>query len=508
MKCPECGRSNREGAGYCAWCGHRLEAVVPDEKALPVAQGPASEAEAEIPEEWQAPEGEPFGADDELDETEDDAAPEPDDDEGPFGATPPVDDGQGLSAPEDEVTDASSAGVETPGNVAPSAEAGEDSLDAQDGAVEEEETGVLGVGDVLAGRYEIVEVLEAGEVTNHYRARDLTYCVSCEYDDNAPGAEFCASCGATLDEPRYVAVVEQVQRAPRHYDVHFRESERDYFVTSEPMPEPAAPVDAPEAAAGPIRLTWGYATDQGLQRDHNEDYVDARLYTRSTGEVLGLFVVADGLGGQDSGEVASQMATEAVWEALRASVWEHLLRGESLSEDEYEARLAEAVVAANRRVYDERTAQGSDMSTTLTLAMIVDDVAYVGNVGDSRTYVWNAQGLQPITRDHSLVQRLVDAGQLAADEVYTHPRRNVIYQSIGDRPDVQVDVFRRRLVPDDRLILCSDGLWEMVRVEGLEEVLLSETDPQRVADRLVSNANLAGGEDNITVIVVQALPGR
>jgi len=125
-------------------------------------------------------------------------------------------------------------------------------------------------------------------------------------------------------------------------------------------------------------------------------------------------------------------------------------------------------------------------------------------VGDSRAYLWNADGLRRITRDHSLVQRLVDAGQITPEEVYTHPQRNLIYQSIGDRPEVQVDTFRRHLAVDDRLVLCSDGLWEMVHDDGLEEVLLSEPDPQRACDRLVQNANLAGGEDNITVIIVQA----
>ena len=114
-------------------------------------------------------------------------------------------------------------------------------------------------------------------------------------------------------------------------------------------------------------------------------------------------------------------------------------------------------------------------------------------------------GCVSFTKDHSLVQRLVDEGQMTRAEVYTHPQRNVIYKSIGDRPDVQPDVFQRQLEPDDRLILCSDGLWEMVHDDGLEEVLLSEPDPQRACERLVANANLAGGDDNITVIIVQAV---
>jgi protein phosphatase len=121
--------------------------------------------------------------------------------------------------------------------------------------------------------------------------------------------------------------------------------------------------------------------------------------------------------------------------------------------------------------------------------------------------VWNAVGLRRLTKDHSLVQRLVDDGQITREEVYSHPQRNLIYKSIGDRPEVQADIVHHTLANDDRLVLCSDGLWEMVHDDGLEEVLLSEPDVQRASDRLVANANLAGGDDNISVIIVQAVEG-
>jgi serine/threonine protein phosphatase PrpC len=106
------------------------------------------------------------------------------------------------------------------------------------------------------------------------------------------------------------------------------------------------------------------------------------------------------------------------------------------------------------------------MSTTLTMALIVGATAYIANVGDSRSYLWNADGLQRITHDHSLVQRLVDAGEITAEEVYTHPQRNLIYQSIGDRPAVAGGYLSADVAVDDRLVLCSDGLWEMVHDDG------------------------------------------
>jgi len=268
--------------------------------------------------------------------------------------------------------------------------------------------------------------------------------------------------------------------------------------------EPTTETVARDELSTSPRIRWGYATDPGLQRDHNEDCIDARLYTRGDGETLGLFIVADGLGGQDSGEIASQMATNAVWQSLRESVWEPLLGGQMLGEDDLEQQLIAAVEAANQRVYDARTAQNSEMSTTLTLALIVNETVYIGNVGDSRTYLWNAEGLQAVTKDHSMVQRLIDSGDLTPEERYIHPQRHVIYSSVGDRPDIRVDTFRHTQNPDDCLILCSDGLWEMVRDEGIEDVLLAEPDPSRAAKQLVHNANLAGGEDNISVIIIQA----
>ena len=163
-----------------------------------------------------------------------------------------------------------------------------------------------------------------------------------------------------------------------------------------------------------------------------------------------------------------------------------------------------AIATANQQVYDARTARNSQMSTTITMALLLNNTAYIANVGDSRTYLWNAAGLRQITKDHSLVQRLVDTQVIKKEEIYSHPQRNLIYQCIGDRPEVQSDVFVHELVADDRLILCSDGLWEMVHDEGIEDVMLSEMDPQTACDRLVKHANLAGGEDNISVTVVRA----
>ena len=127
----------------------------------------------------------------------------------------------------------------------------------------------------------------------------------------------------------------------------------------------------------------------------------------------------------------------------------------------------------------------------------------MAHVGDCRAYRWNADGLEQLTTDHSVVASMVASGQAKPEEIYTHPHRSVIYRCIGDQPRSRWTPTSCRLAPGDRLVVCCDGLWEMVRNEGIEDVMMQESDPQAACDLLVSRANVAGGDDNISVIVVQ-----
>lgn len=355
----------------------------------------------------------------------------------------------------------------------------------------------LPVDKVIAQRFRILELLASSPERNRYRVLDLTFCHSCGCEENAVVDEYCHKCGAALEPRRVVILDEQLLRPPVHFDVHLTANEREYYGVYE---EELAVKTPPQPSA--LQVRWGRATDQGRTRDHNEDYSEGWIYSRNGLTLLGLFVVADGLGGQDSGEVASQMTTDTLWQSIRTSFWEPTTLGQETVPAPEEA-LRQAVLAANEVVLRTRLERNSQMSSTVTAALLVDKTIHIANVGDSRTYVFSAQGLTRITKDHSLVQRLVDTGQITPEEVYSHPRRNLIYQSIGDRPDVQVDLYRHEFIADERLVLCSDGMWEMVHDDGLEEVLLAESDPQRASDRLVINANLAGGEDNISIIIVQ-----
>jgi protein phosphatase len=161
-------------------------------------------------------------------------------------------------------------------------------------------------------------------------------------------------------------------------------------------------------------------------------------------------------------------------------------------------------MAANRAILDLRKQAATEinMGCTLTAALVCGLQAIVVNVGDSRTYLMRQGQLSQVTRDHSVVARLVEQGYISKDEIYTHNQKSVIYRSLGDRPDLEIDSYRLDLLSGDRLLLCSDGLWEMVRDPLIEEVLLERYDPQQACDRLVEMANLSGGEDNISVVVI------
>jgi len=142
------------------------------------------------------------------------------------------------------------------------------------------------------------------------------------------------------------------------------------------------------------------------------------------------------------------------------------------------------------------------MGSTITGFMVAGDYAYILNVGDSRTYMVRGGQIYQLTNDHSLVGQLVAGGLISPDEVYTHPQRSQIFRSLGDKLNVQVDIFKQQLHPGDILLSCSDGLWEMVRNPQIESILNNAPDPQVACTQLIEAANTNGGEDNVSAVVV------
>jgi protein phosphatase len=233
-----------------------------------------------------------------------------------------------------------------------------------------------------------------------------------------------------------------------------------------------------------LRLEVGAATDVGLVRDHNEDgyLVD---------QDVGLIAVADGMGGHRGGEVASATALEALRIAFVAG-----------------APIAEAVGVANDAVHEQSIADPNlrGMGTTLTAGSFDDEGHLVlGHVGDSRAYLVRAGELERITTDHSLVEELIQAGELTPEEAERDPRRSMITRALGLEPGVTVDVIEIDLLDGDRLLLCSDGLTTMVGEDTISALIAGEPDAATAAGRLVDAANSAGGTDNITVIIIDVI---
>jgi serine/threonine protein phosphatase PrpC len=362
-------------------------------------------------------------------------------------------------------------------------------------------------GTVLAERYLIIEVLDVQDDTILYHARDLGRCWHCGFEADLRTEAFCPQCGAALDRKPDVRLLQvgDADAQPPDAEVvaeRITVDDLNLLVLSEPEVEES---EAPEAQG--LRLIVGQRSDPGMVRALDEDSLLALTlaptYQARTGPVLGLFSVADGMGGHEGGEVASKMALQVLAAQLMRDVILPELSGELAVDEDLLARLRQATMAANDAVYLARQKRGNDMGTTLTTVLIRDDRLFLAHVGDCRAYRWSAQGLEQLTVDHSVVAGMVSRGEAAPEEIYSHPHRSVIYRCIGDQPTVEVDADVLPLSLGDRIILCCDGLWEMVRNEGIEDAMLQEPNPQAACDLLVKHANLAGGDDNISIIVVQ-----
>ena len=271
-----------------------------------------------------------------------------------------------------------------------------------------------------------------------------------------------------------------------------------------------------------ITLQAAGSKDVGQVRELNEDEFFVKVLQSSEEPPLGLFIVADGMGGTAGGELASEWAVKTVRNELQNLFSPaNLMQTRKLSAAELAAtggaptskvidftlqdRVQQAVQRANEVVVAyarNRPDKAGDTGTTLTMAVVKESIAYIANVGDSRTYLWSQGQLRPITEDHSLVASLVRIGQIQPDEVYAHPQRNLIYRSLGSKPVVEVDQFMQPLQPGDQLLLCSDGLWEMVRDPDIAAILRDAPSPAAACDRLIAAANACGGEDNISAVVV------
>jgi protein phosphatase len=263
----------------------------------------------------------------------------------------------------------------------------------------------------------------------------------------------------------------------------------------------------------PVNVSVFAKTDLGRTRDHNEDtFLVADLSTgeaslmpqiqrHAIGERGSLFMVADGMGGAAAGEIASQMAADAIFEYM-TTVWRD---DPDQSAERFATRMREAVEHANAALfaYAAEHAEVRGMGTTVTVAGVLGGDLYLAQIGDSRGYLIRSGKAIQLTRDQSLMQRLVDAGELTEEEAERSERRNIILQALGPDPRVKVDLSWQELRRGDTLVLCSDGLSALVRKDDIAAVVTQEQDLMRACSALIDLANERGGPDNITVVAAR-----
>jgi serine/threonine protein phosphatase PrpC len=373
------------------------------------------------------------------------------------------------------------------------------------------ETGVevshpLPSGHVVQERYRILSILAADDIYNLYEVEDLAMCWNCGHVHDSLEDIFCENCGAAMEKKPTVQLREiSIQ------DISGEEEgppfgafiEGGYHYVIETKLE-----DKRDQPAPVFHMAVGFQSDVGNLRDVDEDSVLV-MQLNAVSEMHGapsinIFAIADGIGGTNAGEVASKIAVHTLATKCIDHILSPELAGKALSQEDIKSQLIDAVSSANLDILAAREECGTDMGCTFTMVFVRDNQAVFVNVGDSRIYLIRRGELTQITEDHSIVAKLLSQNQIQPEEVYAHEQKSVIYRSLGEKPDLEVEdsIVEVTLEPGDRMVLCCDGLWEMVPDSFMEDVLLEYFDPQAVCDRLVEMANQAGGDDNISVIVV------
>lgn len=300
-----------------------------------------------------------------------------------------------------------------------------------------------------------------------------------------------------------------------------RELERlKYYTISAPIRKKSGTVTSKltETQNG-TKILIGKGSDRGILRRLNEDSVAIYEYTsifESVHNPIGLCIVADGMGGHKNGEVASRIAIQTISERINKALFAAGFKENGFCTDDTELKkiMENAIFEASDKIHTIARAKQSDMGATITAALIMSEKAFIINVGDSRIYHLNHDGFHLVSEDHSLVYRLFKVGQITYNEIYTHPHRNQLLRCLGEsalRKNLNAMAenahhayfYSRELRKGDQLLLCSDGLWEMIPDDKLETILESSSHPQQACDELIQTANNNGGEDNISVIVVK-----
>ncbi len=384
---------------------------------------------------------------------------------------------------------------------------------------------VLAVGTLVGERYEIVQVVSQEEHEHVYEVRDhkgYLHCWNCGSEENGEGDEFCIDCGAELLNASYI-LHEYPAGTTGQQDAHVLQGTIVNTFVAQGQTYLVEQLQSEQSLPNGVSLLAASASDAGDMRRTapNEDstlVLSLQRVHESLSSPAGIFLVSDGMGGHDKGQVASRITATMIAERVLRELLLQPLEAKEAQTEQQQGEISEqtkemdeesllkllqsAIEDANTTVCQVNQRNKSDMGATLTGFMISEDRAYIFNVGDSRTYMLRDRNLYQLTNDHSLVGQLVAGGLIAPEDVYTHPQRSQIYRSIGDKLNVQIDLFKQQIHPGDMLLSCSDGLWEMVRDNQIADILNAAPDPQTACMQLIEAANANGGEDNVSAVLV------
>lgn len=280
----------------------------------------------------------------------------------------------------------------------------------------------------------------------------------------------------------------------------------DQLNTASPRSHPTRPIikRKPGPRLEPPQLIVGLGQSVGRQRDVNQDSLysfSSTLASNTTQVPFGLFIVADGMGGHQHGEVASETGARLMAEHILEKLYLPLINPKNVTPTQSLLEIMKEGVLEAHQAIMEKTPDGG---TTLTACLILGRQMTIAHVGDSRAYHVATDGtMQLLTRDHSLVRRLEEMGQITSEEALTHPQRNVLYRALGQGEPFDPEIQSHRIPPSGYLLICSDGLWGVVEEKQISTVISTGAAPQVICQQLVDMANDAGGPDNISIILVK-----
>ena len=305
-----------------------------------------------------------------------------------------------------------------------------------------------------------------------------------------------------VESPEIVESEPEAEAVPEPVEVEAPPEPQPARVRQRALPPSPKPILTRQRQA----LTYGIASDVGLLRGNNEDACFGMQWHSITVDDrpdFGFFVVADGMGGHLDGERAAGIAVQVMAAEMLDKIYVPLLRNFSAGDSPTVLEsLMSAADKANRAVIKQVPGGG----TTLSAIAIIGNLAYLTHVGDSRAYLIHDDSIEQLTTDHTLVQRLIEMNELTKAEAEHYPQKNVLYRAIGQNENLKMERLARALPPLSQVVICTDGLWDMVDDETIKQVALEAGSPQAVCDRLISLANDRGGVDNITVITLR-VPG-